>query len=230
MLESKTFSHLSKKFFVVSAVFAVVFLLVFLTIMRFYANKPNSQQNQSQSVMENSNDATEKNDNINLEKPSGSDTGLSTVETTPNQFASENFKLENINFGGDAFLPTDQDEGMPIEISDVKNESFLNKKGDESKVVISWKSNKLTMASIAYAKNDGQNAKTISEGSFGFNHSVVIAGLDLGMGYVYKIKSTDRWNNRNETDFFGFYSGEKTQSIIQLIGKEFNSIFSWAIK
>ena len=230
MLKSKTFSHLSKKFFVVSAIFIVVFLLIFLGIMRFFASTPNSQQEQSVPVVENNNNATTKNDNVSVEKPSANDVELSTAQPNPNQFASENFRLENINFGGDAFLPTDQDENMPIEISNVKNESFLNNKGDESKVVISWKSNKLTMANVVYSKNDGQNAKTISEGGFGFSHSLVISGLDLGTGYIYKIKSTDRWSNKNETDFFGFYSGEKSQSIIELIGKEFNSIFSWAIK
>lgn len=221
MKESKTFQSLSKKFFIVSAVLIVVFLLAFFAIKK-YSNK---SENQNQPVAEIKESAP-----VVAEKPVAEKPALLAIDADANQLQSENFRMENVSFGGDASLPIDQDENKALEIYDVSNESFLNKKGDESKVVISWKSNKLTMAEVAYSKNDGESPKVVSESGFGFNHSVVITGLEMGKGYVYKIKSTDHWDNKSETEYFGFYSGARVDSIFEMIAREFQGIFGWALK
>jgi hypothetical protein len=218
---------------VIGAIIIVAVLVVFI-VMKQQSSKKAEKQTAQVSDIDQAKVATneEKSAAIQNEKKVASvteDTNVIPFDESANQLQSENFKLDNVRFGSDASLLVDQSENMPIEIFDVKNEAFLNKKGDESKVIISWKSNKLTLADVAYSKNNGQNPKTFSEGNFGFSHSVVISGLELGTGYIYKIKSTDHWNNKHETDFFGFYSGLREDSIFELIGKEFKDIFGWAM-
>lgn len=142
---------------------------------------------------------------------------------------SENYKIEQIRFGGDTSITVDDSESLPVEIYNVKNEPFSNRKGDESRVVITWRSNKLTSAEIEYAKSSGQNPKTVSEGGFAFSHSVVLSDLEQGSAYLYRIKSKDRWGNANTSEYFGVYTGSKAVSIFEMIGKAFNDIFGWAV-
>jgi len=143
---------------------------------------------------------------------------------------SENYRIEQIRFGGDTALVVDESEKLPIEIYDVKNEPFSNRAGDESKMVITWKSNKLTFSEIAYSKSDGQNPKTAQENGFGFTHGIVLDNLDPGTGYLFQLKSKDRWGNARTSEYFGVYTGSKAVSVFELIGKTFNEIFGWAVK
>lgn len=230
MIRSRTFRRLSKKFFTIGAIIIVVFLVIFFSVKIFSANKNSNQATQENPVTKSSENVPAVVKKTSLETPIKKEVELPPVEDGVNQLQSENFRMESVSFGGDSSLLVDQTESSPMEIYDIKNESFLTKKGDEAKVVITWKSNKLTLAEITYARNDGQSPRTITENGFGFGHSIIITGLELGAGYVYKIKSTDHWNNKNETAYFGFYSGARNDSIVDLISKEFRGIFGWAMK
>lgn len=227
MEKSKTFLGLSKFFLIVSAILFVVFLFSFFAIKKYPTITFDKPEPQVQPVVEVKEDVPAV---AVAEKPAEKTPSLLVIDASTDQLQSENFRLENVNFGEEASLLVSQDENMPLEVYAISNRSFLSKNEDESKVVISWKSNKLTTADIFYSKNNGENPKTVSEGDFGFNHSIIIAGLELGNGYVYKIKSTDRWNNINETEYFGFYPGAKTDSIFEMITREFQGIFGWALK
>lgn len=221
----------SKKFLVAGVIIAIVSFFVIFAVKKYPLNIFNKPKNEDNVIKETKADISSVKEESKIENSTNEKDFIQPIINADiNQLQSENFKMDSVIFGGDTALLVDNDELMPIEISEVKNEAFLSKKGDESKIIISWKSNKLTMSEVTYAKNNGQNPKTISDGGFGFSHSVIITGLEMGTGYLYKIKSTDRWNNTNETDYFGFYSGSQTVSVFQLIAKEFQGIFGWAIK
>lgn len=148
----------------------------------------------------------------------------------PNKdLTSENFTIKQVRFGGDTLVSGDDQESLPIEISDIKSEVFTDKKGEESRAVITWKSNKLTYSEISYTKNSGQSSKLAKESGYGFNHSLVLPNLEQGTGYLYQIKSKDRWNNSQTSGFYGIYSGSRVVSVFELVGKAFNDIFGWAI-
>jgi len=143
---------------------------------------------------------------------------------------SENFKVDQVQFGGDASIIIDDAEKLAIEIGDVYSESFLAKKGEEAKMVISWRTNKLTTSNIEYAKADGQDAKAIREDEYGFTHSAILPNLEPGKAYIFRISSTDRWGNEQVSDYYGAYVSARPVSIFEMIGKTFNDIFGWAIK
>lgn len=172
-----------------------------------------------------------------LVKKNSSDTFLAenNAKTTAeiinqtNDLSSENFTIKQVSFGGDISIAAEDSENIPIEISNVRSDIFLTKNSDESKLVISWESNKLTSSEISYAKNNGQKTSVVREKGYGFSHSVIISGLEQGTGYIYRIKSQDRWNNSYTSSYFGVYAGSRAVSVFELVGKAFNDIFGWAI-
>jgi hypothetical protein len=68
------------------------------------------------------------------------------------------------------------------------------------------------------------------ESSYGFNHSVVLSGLDPGTSYVYQIKSTDQWGNIQKSKKFGIYTASNPLSVFDLISNAIGETFGWAIK
>jgi hypothetical protein len=143
---------------------------------------------------------------------------------------SENYQMQQINFGGETSLAYDASEKLPIEINSVRTETFTNSKGDASQASITWKSNKLTISEVEYSKTVEKNTKIFSEKDFGFGHSAILAGLEPGTAYVYRINSTDHWGNKITSDYFGFYTSAKATSVFELIGQKMREIFGWAIK
>lgn len=158
--------------------------------------------------------------------------GEETVNETNEQGgaaqASENYKVKNVRFGGDIVMSGN--DMKKLEISDVRGETFLTKKQDEAKLVISWKTTRLAVSEIEYAKSNGQDLRKIKEDGYGLNHGAIISGFELGSTYFYKITVKDRWNNEVSTGTYAAYSGKKAVSIFELIGGEFEKIFGWVSK
>jgi hypothetical protein len=67
-------------------------------------------------------------------------------ETKDLALSSENYKIDQVQFGGDVTLAVADSESLPIAIDNVRTETFTNSKGDLSQASITWKSNKLTMS------------------------------------------------------------------------------------
>lgn len=141
---------------------------------------------------------------------------------------SENFKVKQIRFGGSvAAVP---DENIPPQISDIKSETILDKKQEEARLIISWKTNKLAISEIEYAKNNGDNPKKAVESAYGFGHSATITDIEPATAYIYLIKAKDRWGNETNSGYYAAFANSKTVSVFELIGKNFQEIFGWAIK
>lgn len=150
-------------------------------------------------------------------------------------FASENFKAQNVSMGVGIVLAS-AEENAPLEITDVKSESFITGKKnnansqEEVKLVVSWKTNKLAMSELNFSKNNGQDPKVLKENSFGFNHAVVLTQIDPRTSYVYQVKGKDHWGTEVSSDFYGLFTASKPVSVFDLISNQINEIFGWAIK
>ncbi len=142
--------------------------------------------------------------------------------------ASENYKARQVRFGGAVAVLSD--ENLPVKITDVKGETFLDKKQESAELVVSWRTNKLAISEIEYYQNNGQNPKKENEKSFGFNHGMIISGLDPAAAYIYSIKARDRWGNETNSDYYAVYTGSKMVSVFELIVKALEETFGWAVK
>lgn len=142
--------------------------------------------------------------------------------------ASENYKAKQVRFGGSVAVLSD--ENIPVKITDVKGETFLDKKQEEAELVISWRTNKLAISEIEYYQNNGQNPKKENEKSFGFNHGMIISELEPATAYIYSIKSRDRWGNETNSDYYAVYTGSRMVSVFELIIGAMEETFGWAVK
>lgn len=142
--------------------------------------------------------------------------------------ASENYKAKQVRFGGSVAVLSD--ENLPLKITDMKGETFLDKKQEEAELVISWRTNKLAISEVEYYQNNGQNPKKENEKSFGFNHGIIIPGLEPATAYIYSIKSRDRWGNETTSDYYAVYTGSRMVSVFELIVKALEETFGWAVK
>lgn len=143
---------------------------------------------------------------------------------------SENYKIKSLAFGGDTVSLADSEKTLPLEIYDIKSESFIEKNNNEAKIVVSWKTNKLAISQVEYSRNGGKNPKVVREAGYGFNHSAVLSGLEQATAYVYSVKCRDRWGNEAVSGLYGAYTGSKIISVFELIGKAAGDIFGWTMK
>jgi hypothetical protein len=160
---------------------------------------------------------------------SGKVAGEEAASATGSIAASENFRLREISFGG-VLLASADGENLPLEISDMKTKTFMSKDGTEAQALISWQTNKSAVSEITYGRIDSQLRKTMQEESFGFNHAVALAKLDLGATYVFEVTARDKWDRTVLSDKFSVYTGSKVISVFDLIVKAVNETFGWAMK
>jgi hypothetical protein len=144
-------------------------------------------------------------------------------------FASENFQASEINIGGDVDIK-DNDENTPLKMYELDSEGFTTKDKKEYRMLVKWKTNKMTKSEIEYAKQNSQDTTTLTEEDYGFDHVAVISKLDFSNAYIYTIRSRDKWGNEIESDAFGFYTGSKEVSVFELILQALNDTFGWAVK
>ena len=146
------------------------------------------------------------------------------------RYQSENFRAESIVIGGEAELFVPEDDLSPLEITDIRGESFTEKNKQEVRLTVTWQTNKLSQAEIEYSKGAGQTSKIAQEESFGLSHSITIPGLDQASTYVYIIKSEDRFGNVVSSEQHAVYTGSKTVSLFDLIADAVGEVFGWAVK
>lgn len=146
------------------------------------------------------------------------------------ELKSENFTVRQMNFGGDMVVVADNDDYGDLQIYEVKSEPLIVRARDkeERKLLISWKTNKLAVSEIEYGKSGEVNLRKVKESAYGFNHSLVISGLEQGVTYNYNIKAKDRWGNEIEPGHYAAYSGSRTITTFELITKTLGEIFGWA--
>jgi len=173
------------------------------------------------------------NDQTKISNENSQEGKVAGIETTQKGngaiLASANFKINSINVGGNTLVLSNE-SNQSLQIENIKSDSFADNKKNETSLVVAWQTNKMALSELDYSKSGGQNPNSLSEDSYGFNHSAVIAGLEPGASYVFQIKSKDRWANEISSDFFGVYTASKPVSVFDLISNAVGEVFGWAIK
>lgn len=139
---------------------------------------------------------------------------------------SENFQMREVVFGGFETTSGGEMKDTPLKIYDVRSESLVSKDGKQAKLYISWRTNKLAVSQVVYAK-PGSSPNILLEDGVGFSHALIIGKFDFDTRYTYVVKAKDRWGNEAESEQLNAYSGKKADSIITLISNEFKKIFNW---
>lgn len=146
------------------------------------------------------------------------------------RYQSENFRAESMVIGGEAELFVPMDDLSLLEITDIRGEAFTEKNKQEVRLIVTWQTNKLSQAEIAYSKGASQAPKVVQEEGFGLSHSVTIPGLDQASTYVYAIQSEDRFGNAVKSEQHAVYTGSKTVSLFDLIADAVGEVFGWAVQ
>lgn len=145
-------------------------------------------------------------------------------------YKSENFQVGEVAIGGEAEFLLSEDSPEPLAIEDVRGEAFTEKNKPEVRLVLSWKTNKLALSDVSYAKGVGQAGKTVEESDYSLSHGIVIPGLDQASTYVYTITSRDRYGNEVTSEAHAVYTGSRTVSLFDLIADAVGEVFGWAVK
>jgi hypothetical protein len=153
----------------------------------------------------------------------------SAIPGTNVAFASENFQISEINVGSDVDI-LDNDENTPLQMYNLDSEGFTTKDKKEFRMLVKWKTNKMTKSEISYSKQNSQDEKILAEDDYGFDHVAVLSKLDFATAYVYNIRSLDKWGNEIESDAFGFYTGSREVSVFEMIIEALTETFGWAMK
>jgi hypothetical protein len=150
-----------------------------------------------------------------------------------NQVASgEQYAIGTINVAGETLASMTNDEkNEKIEVSNIQGRVYKNEEEESLNYVTSWQSNKPTISSVEYIKEEGGDFKKVEEDSYSYVHNIVFPKIDFSSVYKYVIKSQDRWGNEIQTGQFVFYTGPEEISFFNLLEKSLGESFGWmAIK
>lgn len=164
-----------------------------------------------------------------INKDSGSVLGIS--EEAFATLRSDNFQIKQMNFGGNIIL-ADENNAIPLQVVDVRTESMTDNDGKENKLLIYWRTNKLSVSELNYFRSGEkeENGRKIKDNDYAFSHSLMIKNLDKGTAYNFIITAKDRWGNEIKSNRYAAYSGSKPLSIFELIVRTLEDSFSWAMK
>lgn len=221
----------SKKKRIILWVFLLLFLGSFLAFgISFFGDKDAvdndvSQEEDSASVAENS--------RVDEEKDVEADNGDENLKNNANgeeEMVSENYRVTQVKFGGNVVIENGRSRDAKLEIFQVKSENIISQEDEEPRILISWKTNKEAISTVSYAKSDGTGAVNISEGAYGYDHTILLKNMEFSTIYTYKIEVKDKWGNKADTEYFSAYTGDKSESIFDLITNAVEDVFGWAMK
>lgn len=142
---------------------------------------------------------------------------------------SENYKIREISVGGGLVVLAAETETLPIEVYDVKTETLFSRDQKETKLLVSWKTNKPARSDVKYAKSGGDK-KTLKENSYGFSHALVLNDLEQSARYSFNVEAVDRGGNKAVSNEFVVFTGTKVESVFEMISSEIDAMFGWALK
>ena len=139
---------------------------------------------------------------------------------------SEHYAFREITFGGYEVDMSGESKNVPLKVSDVRGETVLSKDGKSTRLLFSWKTNKLSTSEVTYAKNDGPIKNTLSEQGPGLSHALIL-NFEPATRYTYYITAKDHWGNTVTSEKFSAFTSIKNDNIIDLIAQQFKQIFGW---
>lgn len=224
--EEKTKGRGWKKWAIIALLLLFILLIIFLVLR---SRGSNNKEEETVIVQEPSTEVISSEDDgesiFDIEEESALPSEEWGADAT-----SENFKINQIRFGGNIALADSQQKDLSLELYEIKSEMVESREDEEPRFLLTWKTNKASISEVVYAKDDGSNPLSVRENSYGFDHSVLLSDIELSTIYVYRIIARDRWGNEKMSDYFSMYTGEKKASIFDLIVSSIEDTFSWAMK
>jgi hypothetical protein len=142
---------------------------------------------------------------------------------------SESYSVSQIRFGTAVALDSGALGSVPLEISSISGEVLVSGEDQEPRFLIAWKTNKDAKSEVTYSKGDGEDVQYFQEENYGFDHSVLLSDIELSTIYAYNIKARDKWGNEVASEYFSIYTGDKQESIFDLIIAAIENTFGWAM-
>lgn len=149
---------------------------------------------------------------------------------TEEEMISENYRVTQVRFGNNVVIENGRSREANLEIYQVKSENTISQEDDTPRIIISWRTNKEAISTVSYAKIDGKGAVNVNEEGYGFEHSMLLKNMEFSTIYTYKIEAKDKWGNKTSTEYFSAYTGDKSESIFDLITNAVEDVFGWAMK
>jgi len=146
------------------------------------------------------------------------------------EMVSENYRVSQVKFGGNAVIENGHSRDVSLEIYQVKSETFISQEDEDPRILISWKTNKEAISTVNYSKADGKSVINANEDGYGFEHTMLLTNMEFSTIYTYQIESRDKWGNKVNTEYFSAYTGDKSESIFDLITNAVEDVFGWAMK
>ncbi|MEI7891398.1 MAG: hypothetical protein WCI36_05555 [bacterium] len=144
---------------------------------------------------------------------------------------SEHYRIKNVSIGGGSnVVLSNISEGLTLAITDVHSETLMSRDGKKTKLLISWKTNKLAKSEIKYSKNGNGAEKNIKEDGYGFSHALILNDLEQSTRYVFGVSANDRSGKVVSSDALAVFTGAKPVSVFDLISNQMGDIFGWALK
>lgn len=143
------------------------------------------------------------------------------------EMESENYNVVNIKFGGTAIVQDDEIEGTALEISSVDTEILPASNPELVNVLVTWKTNKISIAELSYARKSGEGGATIRESRYGTDHGIFIENLLPNTDYVFKIEVKDRRGREASTDFYDLYTKDPREDNNGFIDGVVNMVEGW---
>jgi len=157
--------------------------------------------------------------------------GEETLDNSSGRFySSENYKITQLVIKGEGGMEADsENEEMVLDISDIRSEIYSLKDKDETRALISWKTNKTAISEMAYENKAEKIEKKIKDKGYSLNHSVIIENLNADSIYGFRIKNIDKWGSEKSSDEYVFYTGAPNVSLIDVLENATTKLFGWAI-
>lgn len=175
-------------------------------------------------------DISKTDDGDNAEADDTGDNSVDQEIADETQMVSENYRVSQIKFGGNVMIDNGQTRDLDLEIYQVKSENTISQEDDTPRILITWKTNKEAVSVVSYAKIDGKGGVDVTEEGYGFEHSMLLKNMEFSTIYTYKIEAKDKWGNKVATEYFSAYTGDKSESIFDLITNAVEDVFGWAMK
>jgi len=218
--------------------FLLLLIIVLFSALAFFAwwylkNKKNNNVSVSEKTIgvetDKALESNSKDGNIDIKKISFGD-NENENNSRGDEASSKNYRIKQIKFGGNIVLADGGMKDIPLKIYDVRSETVSSNEDSEPRFLITWKTNKEAISDIVYSKNSGSDVKKIAEVGYGFEHSALLKNIDFSTIYIYRVSSVDRWGNKVATEYFSAYTGEKSESIFDLIVNAVEDVFGWAMR
>ncbi|MFZ2153629.1 MAG: hypothetical protein WAV16_00135 [Candidatus Moraniibacteriota bacterium] len=210
----------------------VILLLFFLLGSSFVWLKIRQEKNIANDVSEAEQAAVRDAENDEAKNEAnevGIDEALNVQAPEETAMVSENYRVSQVKFGGNAVIENGKSRDTKLEIYQVKSETIITQEENEPNILITWKTNKEAISNVDYSKSDGKNVISVTEEGYGFEHSMLLKNMEFSMIYTYRIESQDKWGNKVNTEYFSAYTGDKSESIFDLITNAIEDVFGWAM-